>query len=418
MGGFAFDSSNISKTHQRLVLTTRGVEFLAKYGQTPSISLESIEDKSKANSLAKGLSILQASWMIIQCIARTKQRLPLSLLEVHTMVHVICAFAMYTFWLHKPLDVQDPTLLDLNEYGELLSLMTMSSPGVSQQWGIAIWPGLSEAQTLRHHMNSVQSNERELIHPPEVSEEEGAISVEPPALKEENWRFTITKDQFDSNTGFGPNFGPKIKRDGIATLTLVWEDAERWRLASRALKDFPELRKSLPFATEDKTPIYAETLTSAAEKFYYVVESPANLQVYELDDRNFMYATFLALGAAYGGVHAAVSDYTFPSLVEGRLWYLSSLFIATSGPILVVTVSSYLQQREKNMPNPWSLRLWFKEWNAREIIWKVVLLLQFLVILLYSASRLFIIVEAFISLRRAPLGVFNMITWTNYVVHI
>ena len=56
------------------------------------------------------------------------------------------------------------------------------------------------------------------------------------------------------------------------------------------------------------------------------------------------------------------------------------------------------------MPTPWSLRFWCKNWDARDILWKFGLLLQFTIVLLYSASRLFIIVEALISLRRLPVG--------------
>lgn len=69
------------------------------------------------------------------------------------------------------------------------------------------------------------------------------------------------------------------------------------------------------------------------------------------------------------------------------------------------------------MPTPWSLRFWCKNWGARDILWKFVLLSQFAIVLLYSASRLFIIVEAVINLRRLPIGVFEMVTWTNYFIH-
>ncbi|KAI2777361.1 hypothetical protein F4815DRAFT_481826 [Daldinia loculata] len=36
--------------------------------------------------------------MVIQCISRKAYRLPLTLLEIHTMVHVVCAFILYICW--------------------------------------------------------------------------------------------------------------------------------------------------------------------------------------------------------------------------------------------------------------------------------------------------------------------------------
>lgn len=58
-----------------------------------------IQDKSKADLLQKCLVLFQATWMAVQCITRRALGLPLTVLEVHTMVHVLCAAVMYAFWL-------------------------------------------------------------------------------------------------------------------------------------------------------------------------------------------------------------------------------------------------------------------------------------------------------------------------------
>jgi hypothetical protein len=64
-------------------------------GHLPPISKNFILDKSKADHFAKVLVLIQASWLIIQCIARTMQNLPLSLLELNTVAKVGCALIMY-----------------------------------------------------------------------------------------------------------------------------------------------------------------------------------------------------------------------------------------------------------------------------------------------------------------------------------
>jgi hypothetical protein len=65
----------------------------------PTVTRDTIEDRSKADFIQKGLVIVQVGWMVIQCTARRAYGLPLTLLEVHTMVHVVCALIMYLFWI-------------------------------------------------------------------------------------------------------------------------------------------------------------------------------------------------------------------------------------------------------------------------------------------------------------------------------
>ena len=50
---------------------------------------------------------------VAQGIGRLAEGLPLPLLELHTIMHVLCTVAMYGFWWHKPLDVRHP--IDLGE---------------------------------------------------------------------------------------------------------------------------------------------------------------------------------------------------------------------------------------------------------------------------------------------------------------
>lgn len=72
----------------RLTITARGMAFLASCGHVPDVSREDILDKSKADTLAKTLVMIQASWMLLQVIARLVVRLPVTLLEVNTVAHV------------------------------------------------------------------------------------------------------------------------------------------------------------------------------------------------------------------------------------------------------------------------------------------------------------------------------------------
>jgi hypothetical protein len=98
MGGFVMGVPGSRRPPQ--TLSPKGVRKLAEVNMEPfMIPRSDIDDRSKADTLQKALVLFQVSWMALQCIARKVLDLPLTLLELHTMVHVACAMCMYAFWL-------------------------------------------------------------------------------------------------------------------------------------------------------------------------------------------------------------------------------------------------------------------------------------------------------------------------------
>ncbi|KAK4160306.1 hypothetical protein QBC43DRAFT_293033, partial [Cladorrhinum sp. PSN259] len=96
------------------ILSYDGVKWLASEDVgLLRISRSRILDQSKADTLQKAVVLFQVGWMALQCIARKIYGLPLSLLELHTMVHVVCAILMYAFWLEKPLDIRSAESIHL-----------------------------------------------------------------------------------------------------------------------------------------------------------------------------------------------------------------------------------------------------------------------------------------------------------------
>ena len=98
MGGFVYDVKSLYCDLPLVTLTPRGIITLARQGHFIDISTEDITDKSKADIFTKSLVCIQVSWMVIQCIARKAAGYPLTLLEIHTMVHVVCALTIYMLW--------------------------------------------------------------------------------------------------------------------------------------------------------------------------------------------------------------------------------------------------------------------------------------------------------------------------------
>ena len=52
-----------------------------------------------------------ATWFCVQCLTRLAQGLPISLLELNTFGHALCALLIYSMWWRKPLDVAEPELI-------------------------------------------------------------------------------------------------------------------------------------------------------------------------------------------------------------------------------------------------------------------------------------------------------------------
>jgi hypothetical protein len=123
MGGFVFDirpdpdepaafSLPSGRTH--VTLTPNAIVFLAENRPNwiPDISKETIKDRSKSDAFAKALVLIQTSWFCLQSISRLGFGLPISLLELNTFAHVLCASFVYLYWWSKPHNISEPTTID------------------------------------------------------------------------------------------------------------------------------------------------------------------------------------------------------------------------------------------------------------------------------------------------------------------
>lgn len=140
MGGFAFEIPEQlpeskkflpSHTKETWFVDFNGIRLLMKHeeyrGVLPNLSEEEIKSKSKANGLAKALVCIQALWFIAQCITRLAQRMPISLLELNTFGHAICALLIYVLWWEKPFEVDYPTMIEGQILWDIRACLWMES---------------------------------------------------------------------------------------------------------------------------------------------------------------------------------------------------------------------------------------------------------------------------------------------------
>jgi hypothetical protein len=75
---------------------------------------DEIVDRSKSDALSKTIVIIQTTWFTAQCIARARQGLAITELEIVTLAYTALNGVMCFFWWSKPLDVQCPVVLALS----------------------------------------------------------------------------------------------------------------------------------------------------------------------------------------------------------------------------------------------------------------------------------------------------------------
>ncbi|KAJ7697566.1 hypothetical protein B0H16DRAFT_1350010, partial [Mycena metata] len=107
---------NVSKTHGFFCnmggFVSEEGHPVARVKQLPAympaiqkIKKADIEDKSKGDTLSKGVAIAQGLWFVTQCLACLFQHLPLTELEVATLAFAVLSIVIRLLWLDKPLDV-------------------------------------------------------------------------------------------------------------------------------------------------------------------------------------------------------------------------------------------------------------------------------------------------------------------------
>ena len=104
MGGFMLFEGEIPKS----VLTPKRFSELLTAGKIefPTVTVEEIEDRSKADGFSKMIAFGQTLWFVAQCTARGAQHLDLTLVELLTLSLAVLNGLMYFLWWNKPLDVR------------------------------------------------------------------------------------------------------------------------------------------------------------------------------------------------------------------------------------------------------------------------------------------------------------------------
>ncbi|KAK3680777.1 hypothetical protein B0T22DRAFT_462549 [Podospora appendiculata] len=481
MGGFTVDTPWIDARHggggdvrrRRVTVTPEGIRLLSFLGRLPHIQESQIEDKSKADWTAKSIICIQAGWMVVQIIGRVIKGMPVSLLEINTCGHVVCALVIYLLWWNKPLDVEVPTLLS-DEDNDILALMYLCS-GTSAANGIT---------HIRCFIHVGSEGEEDLSRPSgdgsktEKTEDRSQLttylSIGSPGSRNpsrflgfnEVWTAPTpvdptaeeTKKNTLSSRTFKYNFDlttPVIAPECLVYYSPLYPPGISLRHSKYCRRAFPDAQAGI----DAHTPVPPAVLASASKvadalrseclsrpryKPYYFTSVPElgsflgetdyivphmvnfpslhNLGLGQVNIHRDTLRSVLALtAAAYGALHCAgwVEPF-FPTPLERVLWIASAVTIASSGALLWAFFSAR--------------QLWpaFDKWvsgvtpgvhitsvrTQNKWVMRPKLGAIYSVLAVFALARVFLVVEAFISLRDAPVALYDTPDWTDFLPHL
>lgn len=465
MGGFVIDlvpyqrePSFIPRKYERLTLTARGVKLLYECGHLPVMQKSDIKDKSKADSLAKSLVCLQAGWMCIQVLGRILGGLPVTLLEVNTLGHVFCALVVYLLWWHKPQLINEPTKLEGDWVKPLCAFMYMSSRisgGIARNPGMLkhAWkePELAKLQyvdqTTEHEssngelaevrtestlpviaedlINNQQNQEPIVQSLPKTSR---SIETLNSGIASNTHRVAINRSLSDATTvvpypayhGFVPVAEAPAKSSnsdkGFPCTLPNDEDLERWRLVNEAYRLFPPVRdrfvESGEFA-EDGSPLLKFKGNKPEELIHECAGNWPSDDLLRETQGLVMGSILWCASMVFGAVHIAAWHDYFPSSAERWMWRASAIWITFSGGLWMLI--NLIAHFSKVIDDYWERVITFKaSWFSNIVLGIVCTCCG----IAYIAARIFLVVEAFISIRQLPVTAYSTPEWSQIIPHL
>jgi len=115
----------------------------------------------------------------------------------------------------------------------------------------------------------------------------------------------------------------------------------------------------------------------------------------------------------YASIHLGAWGFEFPTPAEALCWKIACFDIAVTTPALL-TVEMALVHWRLSLKEPLGH-------DATEIQFRMIsnsILCSWVLFLAYLIARTFIIVEAFISLRSVPIGVYLTPSWLQMIPHL
>lgn len=133
--------------------------------------------------------------------------------------------------------------------------------------------------------------------------------------------------------------------------------------------------------------------------------------IFILENKLFL-TILVVLSLVYGGIHVLAWNFGFASEPEHLLWKFACIDIMATVPIALLCMLGVGFVVELNI---FTSNLWGDGDTRYEV---VVRALFCALAVFYVPSRIYIVVEAFISLRHVPIGAYAAVPWVQAIPHI
>lgn len=381
----------------RLTLTPEGLVLLAEAGLLPRFSEAEVRDRSQADVIAKLLVCSQTLWFLIQSFARIAEHLPLTLLEVHTMTHIACAFGMYAIWFNKGYNITNPIVWDDERIVNMVAFLVLRADDTT-------------CDSLNTIFYGAWDKYEEVYDDPDSYEDE---SCAPRGIG--NHECSMHHDiTIESIRGYnkGPVQSPKIFNHlEAANSAIAYLRASglhfHW---TRDSSDMIEYHRGHVFVVHTHYNWFIKGCFDSDSKY----KPPKGIK------RN---ATLL-FSALYGAAHMSAWRFSFPTFVEMWMWRAACLSMIVN-PVLFALL--LLMRDTDEIVSRRGSRMSPEKGGVRGVRKCTGSFLRFLMVVdglcflctLYTllGSRAFLLVESLVSLRKPVSGTYNRVDWAYFIPH-
>jgi len=332
--------------------------------------------------------------MLVQTIARAASGLPITLLELNTIAHVLCAVCMYAIWWHKPQNVAE----QLNVFLEPsdAAVMAIASRSLLLKFQYTNTAIVDASQTQVSPVRE-DSESRHPVRRPENRTQYQIVGHSDRYVLEKEIGWTTKPDGMVmllpgerlSGLGF---FTPKDD-----PIHLNSKDIERFEILAELKGD-----RCIPLPEDKDKQWKSHFVTSHASNFYV----PGNLET-----RFEALLILPILSLIYGGIHATSWNSHFPTVAEKIMWRSSVCFVGGAGSLAFVAdagfagilCSKYVLEELTLFHMLTATILGFVGWALG---------------MAFIFGRGFLVIEAFISIRSLPAGAYDTLSWVGFLPHI
>ncbi|KAF8462029.1 hypothetical protein BDZ91DRAFT_362712 [Kalaharituber pfeilii] len=384
--------------------------------QFQDITPEIVEDLSKTDWIGRLIFLIQASWMMVQTVARCATKLPITLLELHAASHAAVAAVQYLIWWGKPIDmvVMTPLTLTAEQYQRMLTEKTEEvtnhsrfDPDYSQiiQKFVpspASQPSSSEQSSEATEQNGVQTSSGDnAANTPDQANPDKALSKFINAMRK--WWSDLVPDLeklSGSTTGETANYF-------TSRATLGKEGYKH--LTSDVRVTIRDPCKGITLAI----------LTLILSWYRWPLKAVA----------------WFTMALFYSAIHVVAWKWHFPTHTEQVLWHVCTLITTCSmAALAILALLATVYSCFRKLSFKWSADKTIEKnklyWAFAVVFRSDEILTVFHTILRMTGvsvgigaapwllARLFIAVESLISIRNVAKGTYTTLKWSNLIPHL